>query len=102
MDINESNTAHKAFESLEDLPLEAVSSKTKVSFSSAAKRHYMGQFPHATSGEINEIVNRKWQVLRDIMKTFPDDLNKYILRRSKVKGEGTYVADFFVFLFIIE
>lgn len=82
LDVEEDEMAGRSFKLLDDLPLEAVLSKTKASFSSAAKRHYMGLFPHATSGEINQIVTNKWQVLKDTAKSVPDELESYLAARQ--------------------
>ena len=86
LDAEEDEVASHAFKLLDDLPLEAVVSKTKASFSSAARRYYMGLFPHATSGEINQIVTKKWQVLKDTSKTMPDELESYLLERQGKQG----------------
>lgn len=91
LDEEEDEMASRSFKLLDDLPLEAVLSKTKASFSSAAKRHYMGLFPHATSGEINQIVTNKWQVLKDTAKSLPDELESYLAARQGKKG--TYMCN---------
>ena len=86
LDVEEDEMASRSFKLLDDLPLEAVLSKTKASFSSAAKRHYMGLFPHATSGEINQIVTNKWQVLKDTTKSMPEELESYLAARQGKRG----------------
>lgn len=94
LDAEEDEMANRAFKLLDDLPLEAVLSKTKASFSSAARRHYMGLFPHATSGEINQIVTNKWQVLKDTMKAMPDELDSYLVERQGKRGTFTNLTEY--------
>ena len=93
LDAEEEEMASQAFKRLDDLPLEAVLCKTKTSFSSAARRHFMGLFPHATSGEINQIVTKKWQVLKDTTKAMPDELESYLAERQGKQGTVIIVYD---------
>ena len=93
LEAEEDEMVNRAFKLLDDLPLEAVLSKTKAPFSSAARRHYMGLFPHATSGEINQIVTKKWQVLKDTMKAMPDELDSYLVERQGKRGTFTNLTE---------
>lgn len=94
LDEEEDEAASRAFKLLDDLPLEAVISKTRALFSSAARRHYMGLFPHATSGEINQIVTKKWQVLKDTTRSMPDELESYLMKRQGKKGTFSHSLTF--------
>jgi hypothetical protein len=87
MDVENREEIEKSFRLLEELPVDALTSKTKAVFSSLCKRHYMGLFPHATSGEINEIVNKKWQVLKNIMKSHPEEFQSYVRQKQGKRGE---------------
>ena len=80
----------KSFRLLEELPVDALASKTKAVFASLCRRHYMGLFPHATSGEINEIVNKKWQVMKSIMKSHPEEFQSYVRQKQGKKGESKF------------